>query len=101
MKLSTYTPRGYWLIVEPYFEETKTKNGLILPSTAPDQTPSYFARVLKAGKVAIDEGIEAGDIVILEREGITHEIRFEESLQPLFCINVHNILGSSKPNDSI
>jgi co-chaperonin GroES (HSP10) len=94
MKLSSYKPRGFQILVELATEETKTKGGLYIPSSGDDEKPYFIGKIIHAGEVYKQEGYLPGVHVVAEKSAIKFELIFEDHGKPVYSINIHNVLGS-------
>lgn len=95
MKLKTYIPRRSHILVERTLEETKTKGGLFVPTTAEERKAYFTGKIIHVGKGEYEEteGYKVGANVIVTAHAAAVELIFEDHEKPLYSINLHDVLG--------
>jgi co-chaperonin GroES (HSP10) len=101
MKLTNFKLYGFWILVDiSKQEEVKTKGGLILPFSAPENQSTFEGKIVAISEAAEKAGIAVGDKALFEKHAVSHGIFFSDYNYPLSILNVHNIIGVEKPSNT-
>lgn len=98
MKLATFIPKAYWLVVEPVVKKV-TQGGIHIPKSA--QEPKVF-KVLNVGKGC--EDLYIGTLVMIdEAQAIQsfNEVEWDDHKGVTKLIKVHDIKGSWAKEETV
>jgi hypothetical protein len=88
MKLTTFKPKAFWLVVEGV-EKTTTKGGLFIPET---QQSTKIFKILKAGPECGSD-VEVGGYCMIDAPHAYPNLEFMDNDKEVKMIMVHNTMG--------
>ena len=88
MKLATFKPKAFWMVLEG-ISQTKTKGGIHIPESA--QNNKLF-KILKAGSECGPD-VQEGGYTLLENPAMFMDQTFIDNPKDVKLVNVHNAIG--------